>query len=155
MAGRLMLASRRVIVALAMICATGWLPGNATTDEALPAFARSVGLTDIQRFVETVVYVRRDGRLPARFITKAQAQSLGWAPGHNLCRVAPGRTIGGDTFMNAERRLPVKPGRTYREADLDAECSWRGARRLILSSDGALYVTVDHYRTFRRVPGDP
>jgi hypothetical protein len=135
-----------------MLVAPGWLHGPARADEALPAFARGVGLTDIQRFVETIVSVRRDGRLPDRFITKAQARSLGWVPGQNLCRVAPGRTIGGDVFMNAERRLPVKRGRTYREADLDAECYWRGPRRLVLSGDGVQYVTVDHYRTFRKVP---
>jgi hypothetical protein len=142
----------RVLVVLVSLIALGWPASHARAGEALPAFARTVGLTDIQRFVETIVHVRKDGRLPPRFITKAQARSLGWMPGQSLCRAAPGRTIGGDIFMNAERRLPVKPGRTYREADLDAECYWRGARRLVVSSDGVQYVTVDHYKTFRKVP---
>jgi len=144
--------SRWVLAALAIIAAASAFPSDARGDEALPAFARDVGLADVQQFVETVQSVRHDGRLPPRFIRKTQARSLGWAPGRNLCRVAPGRTIGGDVFLNAERRLPVKPGRTYREADLDSGCSSRGARRLILSSDGVQYVTVDHYRTLRKVP---
>ena len=38
------------------------------------------------------------------------------------------------------------------EADLDFNCGKRGARRLVWSSDGLIYVTTDHYQSFREVP---
>ena len=42
--------------------------------------------------------------------------------------------------------------RAYDEADLDAQCARRGAKRLLYSGDGLIFVTPDHYRTFLRVP---
>jgi hypothetical protein len=99
-----------------------------------------------------VLSVRRDGRLPARYVDKREAERLGWRPGEDLCRVARGRAMGGDRFGNYERRLPERQGRSWREADLDFACGRRGARRLVFSSDGLVYVTTDHYQSFREVP---
>lgn len=121
-------------------------------DPALVAFAADIGLRDPAAFARTVTHLRRTGRLPPRYITKSEASRLGWRPGEDLCRVAPGRTIGGDRFGNREGRLPDRPGRVWREADLDFACGRRGAHRLVWSDDGLVYVTVDHYRTFREVP---
>ncbi len=127
--------------------------GAARADEAaLRRFAQGLGLRDVPAFVETVTSLRASGRLPQRYVTKDQAERLGWRPGADLCRVAPGGAIGGDTFGNRERRLPSAAGRVWREADLDFNCGRRGASRLVWSSDGLIYVTVDHYRTFREVP---
>lgn len=92
------------------------------------------------------------GSLPARYVTKREAEALGWRPGDDLCRVARGRVIGGDRFHNRERRLPEARGRSWREADLDFDCGRRGARRLVFSSDGLIFVTLDHYESFREVP---
>jgi len=64
----------------------------------------------------------------------------------------PGHVIGGDAFNNFGGQLPAAPGRGYREADLDPTCRERGAKRLIFSNDGLIFVTTDHYRTFTRVP---
>ena len=44
------------------------------------------------------------------------------------------------------------PGRRFFEADLDYAGGSRGARRLVWSSDGLRWVTLDHYRSFREVP---
>ena len=55
-------------------------------------------------------------------------------------------------FNNFGRQLQGGPGRAYREADLDTGCGQRGAKRLIYSNDGAIFVTVDHYNTFTQVP---
>ncbi len=125
-------------------------PGGETHD--LRQFARSVGLRDADGFLETITALRRDGRLPARYMTKAEASRAGWRPGSDLCRVAPGQAIGGDRFGNRERRLPAAQGRVWYEADLDFACGRRGTKRLVWSNDGLIFVTVDHYETFRAVP---
>jgi len=127
----------------------------ASADEMasrLAAFARALQLRDVDGFVETVRSLRTENRLPPRYVTKREAEALGWKPGEDLCRMARGRVIGGDRVHNRERRLPEARGRTWREADLDFDCGRRGARRLVFSSDGLIYVTVDHYESFREVP---
>jgi ribonuclease T1 len=120
--------------------------------DVLADFARQVGLRDAAGFVETVRRLDRDGRLPERYLTKAEAEARGWSPGKDLWRVAPGKSIGGDRFGNRERLLPTAPGRRFFEADLDYEGGSRGAKRLVWSSDGMRWVTLDHYRSFREVP---
>ena len=125
---------------------------RALSPGELGAFARNAGLEDVRGFVETVSELRANGRLPSRYLTKPEAERLGWSPGRDLCRVAPGKAIGGDTFHNAERRLPASRGRRWREADLDAPCGRRGPKRLVFSNDGLIFVTTDHYRSFQPVP---
>jgi hypothetical protein len=125
-------------------------PGGETHD--LQQFAREIGLRDADGFIETVTALRREGRLPPRYMTKGGASRAGWRPGDDLCRVAPGRVIGGDRFGNRERRLPAAEGRIWYEADLDFNCGRRGARRLVWSNDGLIFVTVDHYESFKAVP---
>lgn len=127
-------------------------PAAAADERALADFARTAGLQQIDPFVETIQTLDRTGRLPGRYVTKERARSLGWRPGDDLCRVAPGMSIGGDRFGNREGRLPAKPGRQYQEADLDFACGRRGARRLVFSNDGLRFVTTDHYETFHEVP---
>jgi len=129
-------------------------PGEAqrTADpQTLSSFAQSVGLREVGPFVETVESLRTTSRLPPRYVTKDEARAHGWRGG-GLCAVWPGHVIGGDGFHNFGAALPPAPGRIYREADLDADCRSRGPKRLIFSSDGRIYVTVDHYSTFVPVP---
>lgn len=92
-------------------------------------------------------------RLPAKFITKKQAQKMGWRPGRNLwnSKGLVGKSLGGDVFSNREGRLP-DGRRVWREADLDYKGGHRGPKRLIYSDDGLRSVTVDHYNTFKAVP---
>lgn len=119
----------------------------------LRGFAREMRLNDVEGFVATVESIRATGRLPAdRYIDKDDAAKLGWRPGGDLCRVAPGKAIGGDRFFNREKRLPEASGRRWTEADLDFACGRRNAKRLVFSSDRLIYVTVDHYSSFREVP---
>jgi ribonuclease T1 len=91
-------------------------------------------------------------RLPARFVTKKQAQKLGWRPGRDLwdSKELVGKSIGGDVFSNREGRLP-DGRRAWREADLDYKGGHRGSKRIIYSDDGLRSVTVDHYNTFKAV----
>lgn len=127
-------------------------PAAAASDVALQDFARDRGLKDVAGFVETVRSIEGRGRLPDRYVTKARAGQLGWKPGQDLCEFAMGKSIGGDRFGNRERRLPEAQGRRWTEADLDYVCGRRGAKRLVFSSDGLIYVTVDHYERFHQVP---
>ncbi len=116
-------------------------------------FAREMRLADIDGFVDTVRSIRETGTLPAaRYIDKNEAEKHGWRPGGDLCRASGGRAIGGDRFSNREGRLPAAPGRRWTEADLDFDCGKRNARRIVFSGDRLVYVTVDHYETFREVP---
>lgn len=138
--------------ALAAVLAALLWAASAAADSRLAAFAREIGLADVAGFVETVAAIERDGRLPPRYLTKEEARALGWRPGRDVCRVAPGRALGGDIFGNREKKLPERPGRRWQEADLDYSCGRRGPKRLVFSSDGLIYVTLDHYQTFRQVP---
>ena len=120
----------------------------------LVAFAEQLGLKQVDAFVGTVTAIRRTGHVPACYLTRRNAERLGWRPGQDLWRVVPGAAIGGDRFLNREGRLPA--GGRYVEADLDYAGGARGARRLVFTDAprGArhLWVTVDHYASFRPVP---
>ncbi len=129
------------------------LPSAAPAGEAeLRLFARSEGIVDVEGFIETVVSLRKTKKLPPRYLTKAEARKLGWEPGVDLCTVARGRVIGGDRFGNREKKLPEKRDRKWYEADIDFFCGSRGPKRLVWSNDGLMYLTTDHYQTFKEVP---
>lgn len=103
---------------------------------------------------EVAAYLHQYGELPKNFITKKQAKQMGWVSSEgNLHEVAPGKSIGGDYFGNYEGILPEKKGREYHECDIDADGSYRGAKRIIYSDDGLIYYTEDHYETFELLYG--
>ena len=90
-----------------------------------------------------------DMQLPENFITKKEARALGWDNSRNYVGdVAPGKSIGGDTFGNYEGRLPTGKGITYREADCYYNGKKRNAYRVVYSSEGRVWYTEDHYNTF-------
>ena len=106
--------------------------------------------------VAVVRYLVEHGRLPDSYITKHQARDLGWdAAEGNLQDVAPGKSIGGDKFMNREGDLPSAAARQYFEADLNYHGGHRGPERLIYSNDGVVFVTRDHYHSFHQVKTKP
>jgi len=79
-------------------------------------------------------------------------EKAGWKRGQNtLDQVLPGMMIGGDIYYNDNGHLPDVPGRIWYEADLDYYGGKRGAKRLLYSNDGLLFVTYDHYHTFVEV----
>lgn len=98
-------------------------------------------------------YIKTYGRLPQNFITKSEANSLGWSGGP-LESYAPGKAIGGDRFGNYEGLLPKKKGRTYTECDIDTKGKARGAKRIVFSNDGLIYYTDDHYESFTLLYGE-
>lgn len=95
---------------------------------------------------EVALYIMIYGKLPSNFITKKDAQSLGWQGG-SLEDYAPGFSIGGDHFGNHEGALP--DGETYTECDIGTQnAKKRGAKRIIFSDSGLIFYTEDHYETF-------
>ena len=103
---------------------------------------------DVARYIHTY------GHLPDNFITKKQAQALGWE-GSSLEPYAPGKCIGGSRFGNYEGILPEKDGRTYTECDIDTlGAEKRGGKRIVFSNDGLIYYTEDHYETFELLYGE-
>lgn len=103
---------------------------------------------DVARYIHTY------GHLPENFITKKQAQALGWEGG-SLEPYAPGKCIGGSRFGNYEGILPEKDGRTYTECDIDTlGAEKRGGKRIVFSNDGLIYYTEDHYETFELLYGE-
>ncbi len=103
---------------------------------------------------DVALYIHTYGKLPKNFITKNEAEKLGWTGG-GLESYAPGKCIGGDRFGNYEGLLPKKSGRTYTECDIDTlGRSSRGAKRIVFSNDGLIYYTDDHYESFELLYGE-
>ena len=139
-------------------------PAQETTADATksgtatptPSAAQS-GVTEDGTYdskAEVAEYIHTYGHLPSNYITKREAESLGWNGG-SLKDVAPGKCIGGDRFGNYEGSLPSKKGRTYYECDIDT-LNWknRGSRRIIYSNDGLIFYTGDHYESFEQLYGE-
>ena len=101
------------------------------------------------------LYLHLFGELPPHFITKKEAQKLGW-PGYGEVEYyKQGGAIGGDWFGNYEKLLPQKKGRSYHECDIDTVGKKdRGSKRIIYSNDGLIYYTGDHYESFTLLYGE-
>ena len=103
---------------------------------------------------DVALYIHTYGHLPDNFITKKDAQALGW-PSGSLEPYAPGKCIGGSRFGNYEGLLPEADGRTYTECDIDTlGADSRGAKRIVFSNDGLIYYTEDHYKSFELLYGE-
>ena len=101
---------------------------------------------------EVALYIHLYGHLPSNYITKKQAEKLGWdSHAGNLQDVAPGKSIGGSHFGNYEGLLPDAKGRNYYECDINYEGGYRGAERIIYSDDGLVFYTADHYKSFEQL----
>ena len=98
-----------------------------------------------------VLYLELYDELPPNYITKKEAQSLGWEGG-SVEKYQEGAAIGGDRFGNREGLLPEADGRRYTECDIDTDgANSRGAKRLVFSNDGLYFYTSDHYETFLEI----
>lgn len=103
---------------------------------------------------DVALYLHLYGHLPSNFITKKEAEKLGWKGG-SLEPFAPGMCIGGNRFGNYEGLLPEKDGRFYTECDIDTlGADSRGAKRIVFSNDGLIYYTEDHYESFELLYGN-
>ena len=93
-------------------------------------------------------YIFAHGELPPNFITKKEAEALGWSGGQDLHKYAPGMSIGGDYYGNYEGTLPKAKGRKFTECDANYTGGKRGGERIVYSNDGHVWYTADHYETF-------
>lgn len=101
---------------------------------------------------EVAVYLHEFGELPPNYLTKKEAEALGWDNSEgNLWEVTDEMSIGGDHFGNYEELLPEKENRDYYEADINYDGGFRGAERIIFSNDGLIFYTDDHYESFEQL----
>ncbi len=135
-------------------------PSEEQTPEAPPAEeppAQEPALDEDGSYTskeDVALYIHLYGRLPDNFITKKEAEALGWSGG-SLEPYAPGKCIGGSYFGNYEGLLPKKKGRSYTECDIDTlGKKSRGSKRIVFSNDGLIYYTEDHYNTFELLYGE-
>ena len=72
------------------------------------------------------------GKLPENFITKNEAEDLGWvASKGNLWEVSDRMVIGGDKFGNREGLLPKASGRVWYECDVNYEGGFRDRKSVV------------------------
>lgn len=124
-----------------------FVPSEDETLPPSPELERDGSYTTPQDVAD---YIHTFGTLPGNFITKKQAQKLGWeSSAGNLWDVAPGKSIGGDKFGNYEGILPDTT--SYHECDVNYDGGFRDAERIIYGDDGSIYYTNDHYKTFTQL----
>ncbi|RAP54394.1 MAG: ribonuclease [Methanosphaera sp. rholeuAM130] len=145
------------IVFVAIMLLVGVLFGfnlfDGSSNDTVVANDTHVNVTEDGEYVsveEVSAYIKKYHKLPDNYITKKEAQSLGWQGG-SLESYAPGKSIGGDVFTNRQGILPHSE-KKYIECDIDANGTTRGAKRIVYSTDDyRVYYTDDHYNTFREV----
>ncbi len=132
---------------------------ESKSESELPEMAEDVPTLDEDGHYtskeEVALYLHTYGKLPSNFITKKEAEDLGWkkkdGEAGQLHVVAPGMSIGGSSFGNYEGLLPEKKGRKYFECDINYVKGNRGAERLVYSNDGLIFYTGDHYESFEQL----
>ncbi|MDE5753792.1 MAG: ribonuclease [Oscillospiraceae bacterium] len=119
------------------------IPADETLPESVEKDGSYTSPEDVAEYIHTF------GTLPGNFITKKEAQALGWDSSKgNLQDVAPDKSIGGDYFGNYEELLPEG---NYHECDVNYTGGYRGAERIIYGDDGSIYYTNDHYQSFEQL----
>lgn len=105
-----------------------------------------------QNSEKVITSLKTTGQLPAEYVTKEIAKNkYGWE------RNKPFKQgqIGGDIFLNSQKLLPESEGRIWKEADIginnNIARSKQGGTRLLYSNDGLLFITTDHYQSFKEI----
>jgi len=125
---------------------------NQTSEDTANHSSSQTSQQPLTSFEDVANYIKEHGELPDNFITKKEAEKLGWVANQgNLHEVAPGKSIGGDRFGNREKLLPDKKGRIWYEADINYTSGYRGKDRIVFSNDGLIYKTEDHYESFEQI----
>lgn len=158
MKNRLIRALSLLLAAVLLFTGCAPLAQAAKNKPAASTEATKADITEEGEYTskdEVAKYIYLYGHLPPNYITKSEAQDLGWvASKGNLWKVAPGKSIGGDRFGNREGLLPTAKGRKYYECDIDFDGKYRNAKRIVFSNDGLVYYTEDHYETFELLYGE-
>lgn len=117
----------------------------------VPMRTKKVGTATIEGVLGADVFLTYDRSLPDNYITKKEAQAIGWIEEEgNLHIVAPGKMIYGE-HKNKLGKLPSAPGRKWFEADINYKGGYRQSDRLLFSNDGLIFVSYDHYKTYYEI----
>ncbi len=147
--------SKQLQMLLVLLLTVGLLFTGCGTDDNTFIKAEKTSLAEDGSYTapeDVAEYLHFYGHLPDNFITKNEACELGWESNKgNLDDVAPGMSIGGDSFGNREGSLPKADGRKYYECDVNYEGGYRGGERIVYSNDGLIFYTDDHYETFEQL----
>ena len=101
---------------------------------------------------EVAAYIHKFLELPPNYISKKEAQDLGWDNSKgNLWQITNKKSIGGDRFGNREGLLPEADTRKYYECDINYRGGYRGDERIVYSNDGLIFYTDDHCKTFEKL----
>ena len=145
-----------LLVVMVLLC--GCVRPEAVVQQPAPAVTEAAAISEDGSYSskeEVAEYLYTFGHLPSNYLTKKEAQELGWVSSQgNLWKVAPGMSIGGDRFGNREGLLPEAQGRKYYECDIDFDGTYRNAKRIVFSNDGLIYYTEDHYESFQLLYGE-
>ena len=145
--------TRRALAALLMLLML--LPASAALAKTITVDAADYDVEEGGRYdtmEEVAIYLTFFDELPENYITKKEAQALGWDNRKgNLWKVADGCSIGGDRFGNYEGLLPDAKGRRWTECDIGFDGGYRNGRRIVFSNDGLIYYTADHYQSFDEI----
>ena len=122
--------------------------GNSSETNSSPS-RNTENIDELTNENKVINYVKATRHLPDYYVTKSEAKKNGWVPSKgNLCDVLPGKAIGGDKFSNREKNLPGNE--QYFEADVNYNCGNRNADRIVFTKNGEVYLTKDHYKSFKR-----
>ncbi len=127
---------------------------KADVDANVRGNSQKIKVSEPQAYTDKLhvaAYINEFSKLPHNYITKGEAQKLGWKTKGTLDKVAPGKSIGGDRFGNYEGKLPKAKNRSWKECDIDYLRGNRNAKRILYSNDGLIYYTEDHYKSFTRL----
>ncbi len=131
------------------------IPEYPETETATESSVEKLSIEKDGRYTtpeDVAEYIHTFGTLPSNFITKKEAQKLGWNNKEgNLWEVTDQMSIGGDYFGNYEGLLPEADGRKYTECDVNYEGGYRGGERIVFSNDGLIFYTDDHYESFTQL----
>ncbi|MCH3914090.1 MAG: hypothetical protein LKJ99_06710 [Acidaminococcaceae bacterium] len=123
-------------------------PAVKATNNAVIKVEKNGSYTSKQ---QVALYIHEYHKLPQNYLTKNEARKLGWPKKGTLDKVAPGKSIGGDYFGNAEKKLPIHKGTKYTECDIDYVKGNRGPKRIVFDNNGNIYYCGDHYNTFEKL----
>lgn len=120
--------------------------------ELVPMRCMTAGNATKEKEAGVDKYLKLFGILPIEYISKEYARTKGWnSKNGNLSDVLPNMVIGGDRYNNFDGKLPQDEGRIWYEADFDYTSGYRNDSRILYSSDGLIFVTYDHYKTFYEI----
>ena len=111
-----------------------------------------MGLKTYQSANHVIEHLQQYGKLPDEYVTKRIAETkYGWKPGTALKK----GQIGGDIYRNEQQLLPTSDGRVWFEADVginnQISRNKQPGTRLLYSNDGLLFITTDHYKSFKEI----